>query len=472
MYDHYDILGLLGAGAGGVVHHAHDRTLDRAVVIKTLHESAAADPASRDKLIREARLAASIDHPNVCAIYDVGDVDGVPFIVMPHLAGRTLRQVLENRPLSLHFVLSIGAQVADGLAAAHALGVVHGDLKPSNILLTEDGRAIILDFGLARMEAASETEAVSLAGLEIQAQGVGTTAYMAPEMFVTRAGSRKADLFALGVILYEALTGEHPFLGATGMDPMRIAASIRGHEPPRPASLRDETPDSLDALITTAMSKDPEARTQSASEIREILKGVIRERQMESGFLPGEVSSFLPPLPAAPPRSNRMLAGLSELLRLNRAPIADRNSVAVMPFQDMDGVDEKRLFGFALADAVATRLAEWPEMVIRPPSAVLTLSGSPMGPIDAARKLLSERVLFGTYTRCSEGFEVRWQLIDTESSALVSSGSVVTPALELAVLQRVVSDELFAALQESRTLPLLPEAFLAAEEHPRERKAA
>src|SRR6201996_5814006 len=217
--EHYEIVRKLGAGGSGVVYLANDTLLQRPVVLKILRTGLLSAQQMRSTVLREARLASAIEHPNVCAIYEVGEAGDEGYIVMQYVPGQSLDQLIAKGPASPQLVLSVGIQVADGLQAAHVLGIFHRDLKPQNVMLTDGGLAKILDFGLARRlrpeDASFDPTKPALAkdasvAATYTARG-GTIRYMAPEQFVTGQSSVQSDVWALGVILYELTSGRHPF---------------------------------------------------------------------------------------------------------------------------------------------------------------------------------------------------------------------------------------------------------------------
>src|SRR5580692_11429541 len=239
MIEHYEILRRLGAGGSGVVYLANDTLLTRPVVLKILRRGLLTQGQMRTTVLREARLASAIEHPNVCAIYEVGETGEEAYIVMQFVPGQNLDTLIARGPASLQLVLSVGIQIADGLQAAHGLGIFHRDLKPQNVMLTDGGLVKILDFGLARRLGPDNahfdplnpglTKEASI-GATYTARG-GTIRYMAPEQFVTGKSSVQSDVWALGVILYQLVSGRHPFVRPDAEDFQAIRA-IQFSDPP------------------------------------------------------------------------------------------------------------------------------------------------------------------------------------------------------------------------------------------------
>src|SRR6202165_1783544 len=237
--EHYDIIRKLGAGGSGVVYLANDTLLQRPVVMKILRTGLMSAQQLRTTVLREARLASAIEHPNVCAIYEVGESGDEGYIVMQYVPGQSLDVLIARGPASPQLVLSVGIQVADGLQAAHSLGIFHRDLKPQNVMLTDGGLAKILDFGLARRlrpeEANFDPAKPALAkdasvAATYTARGAPIR-YMAPEQFVTGQSSVQSDVWALGVILFELTSGRHPFSRPDAEDFQAICA-IQFSDPP------------------------------------------------------------------------------------------------------------------------------------------------------------------------------------------------------------------------------------------------
>lgn len=277
----YEILAPLGAGGMGEVYRARDTRLDRTVAIKVLPSSVASEPDRRARFEREAKTISALSHPHICALHDVGEQDGVHFIVMEYLEGDTLARRIERGALPIEEVLRVGVQIADALDKAHRHGIVHRDLKPANVMLTKSGSKL-LDFGLAKAPTASAWAAPQLSQMPtgekpLTSEGtlLGTFQYMAPEQLEGRDADHRADIWALGCVLYEMATGRRPFAGKSQAS---LIGSILREDPPPPSSLQPLTPPALDRVIRACLAKDPDERWQSAHDVMSELRWIAEER--------------------------------------------------------------------------------------------------------------------------------------------------------------------------------------------------
>src|SRR5215472_9133435 len=295
---HYCIVEKIGSGGMGIVYKARDTRLDRYVAIKLLPENLAKDPQALARFRREAKAASALNHPNICAIYDIGEHEGRSFIVMELLEGVLLSNCIAGHPLENATMRSLAMEISDALEAAHAAGIIHRDLKPANVFVTRNGHAKVLDFGLAKMTSSGDLtnadgmlqlSTISHSDLTVTCAIPGTIAYMSPEQVQGEELDIRTDLFSFGVLLYEMATGRAPFqrrtAGAT------FAAIL--HEQPEPASrVNYRLPQRIDKLLSKALEKDRQRRYQHASEIRKDLQS-IREKSkvsMETVALPESVA--------------------------------------------------------------------------------------------------------------------------------------------------------------------------------------
>ena len=305
----YEIADQLGAGGMGEVYHATDTRLDRAVAIKVLPEHLADDPQRRERFEREAKAVSSLNHPHICTLHDIGEQDGIHYLVMEYVEGETLQQRLEKGRLPLDQALEYAIQIADALDKAHRQGVVHRDLKPGNIMITKSGTKL-LDFGLAKLK--GDAGAVSplsqmptqdpSAPLTAEGTILGTVQYMAPEQLEGKEADARTDIFAFGAVVYEMVTGKKGF---EGLSQASLIASIMEHEPQPMGRLQAMTPPSLDHIVLRCLEKDPDMRWQAASDLMSELKWSV-----EGGSLVGI------PAPVATKRKNRQRLSIATTVLL------------------------------------------------------------------------------------------------------------------------------------------------------------
>jgi len=292
----YEILDVIGAGGMGEVYKARDTRLERTVAIKVLLPDVSADPNHRARFEREAKTIARLAHPHICTLHDVGEQAGSLFLVMAHLDGTTLAQLIDNGPLPIEQALKIGAEIANAVGAAHSHGIIHRDLKPSNVIITSTGDAVVLDFGVAKQvlypQPASEDRTLEPTRSSVV---IGTVAYMAPEQALGKRIDFRSDIFSLGVVLYEMVTGRRPFSGST---PFEIMEAIIHRVPKSVVAVNPAVPLALERVITRCIEKAPEDRYQTAAEVADALRNSVPSRVHDSinvctGRLPYQLTRFI-----------------------------------------------------------------------------------------------------------------------------------------------------------------------------------
>ena len=467
---HYEFVRKIGTGGSGVVYLANDTLLQRPVVLKLLKRGALTPEQMRTTQLREARLASAIDHLNVCAIYDVGEADDEAYIVMQYIPGDALDKVIAAGPASLQVLLSIGIQIADGLSAAHQLGIFHRDLKPANVMLTEGGLVKILDFGLARrlnldeaeFDPSRPTRAPQVSPTATYTARGGTIAYMAPEQFVTGQSSVQSDIFALGLILYELASGRHPFHRPDAPEFQSIRA-VQFADPPALRQIVPDLPVELESVILRCLEKQPSARYASAADVREALRTLMKTLQLDSVVMPGDTvhhhgqtqGRLNLDSPEEEKRTSGLLSMLAERFRESGAATTGKqNTIVVLPFANfgtpgLPGAqgDVAPLYGYALADAIAARLARMPSLVVRPSSSLMTVPTQQLDPLSIGKKLLVHFVLAGNFLRSEKGFDLNWQLLDVPGQSVRAGGSINVASFDLISVQTEICNEVFSTLQ-------------------------
>jgi TolB-like protein/predicted Ser/Thr protein kinase len=310
-FGRYEIRSQLGEGGMGEVYLAEDVQLGRQVAVKFLPSALMADEQANKRLIQEARAAATLDHPNICAVYEVGDAEGRSFIVMQYLDGKTLDSRILNKSLPVKESLAIAIEVADALETAHARGIIHRDIKPSNIMITSRGQAKVMDFGLARLvDGASESEAKTQSLLTTPGTILGTVPYMSPEQVKGEKVDVRTDIFSFGVVLYEMLTGHQPF---TSRSAAETISAILNEEPPTLSRYAPDLPDDLQRITHKCLEKDRSLRYQSAAEVRVDLQRLKRDTES----VPVAIAKSETRIEAeAPPAGNKAVYAFLELFAL------------------------------------------------------------------------------------------------------------------------------------------------------------
>ena len=377
----YQIVAPLGAGGMGEVYRARDARLGRDVALKVLPREVAASPDRLRRFEQEARAASALSHPNLLTVFDIGEAGGLPYLVTELLEGETLRARLDRGPLPAHRALELVAQLGRGLAAAHERGIVHRDLKPENVFLTRDGHPKILDFGLAKVINPEEI-ATQIGGTPTQPRTepglvLGTVTYMAPEQVRGQPADARSDIFALGVLLIEMITGRAPFRRASAAETM---AAILKEEPPRIASSGLQAPPSIERIARRALAKAPGERYPTARAL------VAEIENLSSG-------------------SGARLASAA-----GAAP-----SIAVLPFADMSPARDQDYFCEGMAEELIHALARLPGLRVASRTAAFQFKGSAGDLREIGERLGVESVLEGSVRKAGERLRITLQMVDVQS---------------------------------------------------------
>ena len=408
----------------GVVYQAEDLKLGRQVAVKFLSEKTADDPQAAKRFAREARAASRLNHPNICTIYEIDQHEGRPFIAMELLEGESLDRMITGRPIPFQQFLSIGIDIADALQAAHTVGIVHRDIKPANILVTRNGRAKVLDFGLAKVRpegalsvtlASGTPEASTRSGVVL-----GTFAYMSPEQVRGEELDARSDLFSFGVVLYEMATGKPPFAGATSA---LIFDAILNRQPTAPVRLNAELPAGCEAVIQRALEKDRKLRYQTAADIGANLQRLRRDSDQSTASAVAAKR--------IPDRRNLIRAAVLSLIlilaavlwRHGRQPNAVnpgenlQQSMAVLPFSGSDGTAGAVCDRFT--EAMINDFGRVPSLRVIARSVAMPWKGASKSSQQIGTELRVQRVLTGRLGIRDKKIDVQVELVDVASGSQI-----------------------------------------------------
>jgi eukaryotic-like serine/threonine-protein kinase len=440
---HYRVVEPLGGGGMGLVYKAVDTRLGRSVALKFLPAVFNRNSEVRARFHREARIASSLNHPHICTVYDVGEFEGSPFIVMELLEGQTLSSAASRGPVSIPRLVELAGQISDGLAAAHRAGIIHRDIKPANIFVTPAGGIKILDFGLAREQWTLPKD--SAAGdLTLGGVVLGTVPYMSPEQVEGRTVDHRTDLFSLGTLLYEIATGESPFLRDS---PVATLHAIVSETPRSAISLRPDLPRELSNIIDKLQAKDPDQRFQTADDLSDALgqvdfeargiprfQGTIRKLWRPWRFIPLLVFLLL-------------LAVLVFIVRERRLNTPEITSVAVLPFENLSGDPELEFVADGMTDALSISLARLGGVRVPSRTSVMQFKGQERTVTKIAQNLHVDAVVEGAIRTSEKSLFIDFSLVAAKNDEILRSGDFRVDRRDFGEIQNDIAHSIAEEIQ-------------------------
>lgn len=429
---HYKILEKLGGGGMGVVYKAEDTKLKRLVALKFLPAEFTSDPAARERFVHEAQAASALDHPNICTIYEIGETeDGQSFIALAYYRGETLKKKIERGPLKLDEATDIASQIAQGLARAHEAGIVHRDIKPANVMMTDRNEVKIVDFGLAKLTGRTQ--------LTKTGSTVGTVAYLSPELARGEKADHRTDIWSLGVVLYEMITGQLPFKSEYHD---AVVYSILNEDPIPVTGVRTGVPVELERIISKCMEKKATDRYQHMDELIVDLRKV-REK---AGSEVVAHKKRLKPVWIAVPAVLLALIGVYLLLPF-KAETINTKSIAVLPLKNMSDSKEDEYFSDGVTEDIITQLSKIRELNVISRTTMMQYKGTMKSLRDIAKELNVGVILEGSVRRAGDQIRIVAQLIDGQTDRHLWAETYDKEYKQVFAIQSEIAQKIAAALE-------------------------
>jgi serine/threonine protein kinase/tetratricopeptide (TPR) repeat protein len=443
---HYKILEKLGEGGMGVVYKAEDTKLDRTVAIKFLPRRVAANQEEKQRFVIEAKAAAALNHSNIATIHNIEEADNEIFIVMEYIEGKELKEIIKSQIPNLQSAIDYATQIAEGLQAAHKKGIIHRDIKSSNIMITDDGKVKIMDFGLAKFRGSAQLTQIGTT--------IGTAAYMSPEQARGEESDQRSDTWSFGVVLYEMLTGQLPFKGDYEQ---AVLYSMMNEEPQSVSEINPQVPDLLAQVVTKSLQKDIVQRYQNMSEILIDLKSIQSTSSGEIKIIGRQVS----------PKTNKLLWGVAILIIvilaisipfvLNRRDSvntsvgkpepASLERIAILPFSNLRPDPDTDYLGFALADQIIGSMAYVKNVLVSPSSAVRKYIGQTIDIATVGGELNVKYILTGNYLKQGDMVRLNVELVNAGNRELIWRDVVEEKYENSFRFQDIISEKIINGLE-------------------------